>query len=236
MEEYATEWKKVTMSPSQQRCQMFVRTKLVSTSDADEDVFRNKIKNLELATDFHLRSAPRAISPMFSCVKMWLGKSSEISASLLVKRNLSLEDVQKSMQSIGYTMSCAKKYEIPSSLASLSMLCGRIEDDLMARRIMFRRQESNAVDNLYTKRGKRLQRAENINDLFEEAQLLNQPFHDVIESLMFSLFGDSGEFVRGPIKTPARGIEKVVRRSHLQKSHIFSQNSPASLPKSPISP
>jgi len=102
------------------------------------------------------------------------------------------------------------------------MLCERIEDDLMAQKMQvtdlrhtlwrgFSRQQSDKHVDRYTTSGKRLQREEGIDHFFEDAHFINSLLHDEIKKLLQS-FGDGCHFEPGPIKTPARALEKVVRR------------------------
>ena len=120
-------------------------------------------------------------------------------------------------------MHVIEHHKIPSSLASLAMLCERIEDDLMAQRLQataarrtiwrrFNRVDNHELSDRYTKGGKHLQREEKIDLLFQHAQLINSLFHDELKKLLNS-FGDGCHFEPGPIKTPQRALEKIVRRS-----------------------
>jgi len=110
------------------------------------------------------------------------------------------------------------------------MLCEKIEDDLTVERMRtrgpqltiwrwFNRHRIHEVVDEYTQSGKRLQREDSINVLFQQAQLLNSLFHAEIQALLQS-FGDVCHFEPGPIKTPARAIEKVVRRYYRRPSHL----------------
>jgi len=87
------------------------------------------------------------------------------------------------------------------------MLCERIEDDLMAQRMQaaeaqqaiwrrFNWVHSHKPVDRYTKSGKRLQREETIDLLFQHAQFINSLFHDELKKLLCS-FGDGCRF-EGP--------------------------------------
>jgi hypothetical protein len=73
----------------------------------------------------------------------------------------------------------------------------------------------------YSVGGKQLQHTTSIDELFSDAQLLNNPFHTEIKSLL-QPYGDACEFIPGPIKTPSRAIEKVVRRYCVTNSFVLS--------------
>jgi len=217
------------ISPLRQHCPLFVMACLVSNCDS----FQNDIELASqisqvaviVASDFYLASASRTTSRDVLRLKMrnMMGKSCNSTVSLLVKSNLSLEDVQTSIKSAGYSMHVIEQHRVPSSLASLAMLCERIEDDLMAQRMQVTaarqtmRRHSNRTHNnepvdRYTKSGKRLQREEKIDLWFQHAQFINSLFHDELKKLLYS-FGGGCHFEPGPIKTPLRALEKVVRRS-----------------------
>jgi len=235
MEESDFAWQTM-ISPLRQHCPLFVRARLVSS----RDIFGNDSERASqvsqvavlVASDFYLASASRATSRNALRLKMHniMGKSCISTISLLVKSNLSLQDVQTSIKSAGYSMHVIEHYKIPSSLASLAMLCERIEDDLMAQRMQttaaqqtvwrrFNRMHNHEPVDRYTKSGKRLQREEKIDLLFQHAQLINGLFHDELKNLLRS-FGDGCSFEPGPIKTPQRALEKVVRRSFDTFLHI----------------
>ena len=79
------------------------------------------------------------------------------------------------------------------------------------------RRRSNKMHNhepvdRYTKGGMRFQQEEKIDPLFQHAQFITSLFHDELKKLLYS-FGDGCHFEPGPIKTPPRALEKVVRRS-----------------------
>jgi len=78
----------------------------------------------------------------------------------------------------------------------------------------FSRQQSDKHVDRYTTSGKRLQGEEGIDHLFEDAHFINSLLHDEIKKRLQS-FGDGCHFEPGPIKTPARALEKVVRRYFL---------------------
>jgi len=217
------------ISPRRQHCSLFVKACLVSNRDSFENdsELANQISQIAVivASDFHLASASRATSRHVLRLKMcnMIGKSCIATVSLLVKPNLSLNDLQTSIKSAGFCMHVIEHHRVPPSLASLAMLCERIEDDLMAQRMQataaqeriwrpFNRTHNHEPVDRYTKDGKRLQREEKIDLLFQQAQLINSLFHDELKKLLHS-FGDGSRFEPGPIKTPARALEKVVRRS-----------------------
>ena len=79
----------------------------------------------------------------------------------------------------------------------------------------------NQVRIRYSVGGKQLQHTTSIDELFSDAQLLNNPFHTEIKSLL-QPYGDACEFIPGPIKTPSRAIEKVVRRYCVTNSFVLS--------------
>jgi len=223
------------ISPLHQHCSIFVRARLVSNHDSLENNSKlaSRISQVAVivASDFYMASASRShdSSRNVSRLKMRIiaGQSCVSTISLLVKSNLSLKDVQKSIESAGYGMYVIAHYEIPSSLASLVMLCERIEEDLMAQRMhatqvrqkvwrRFNRVHTHKPVDRYTRSGKRLKREENIDLLFQQSQLINSLFDDELKKMLHS-FGDGCRFEAGPIKTPLRALEKVVRRSF----HIF---------------
>jgi len=120
-------------------------------------------------------------------------------------------------------MHVIEQHRVPSSLASLAMLCERIEDDLMAQRMQATaarqtiRRRSNKMHNhepvdRYTKGGMRFQQEEKIDPLFQHAQFITSLFHDELKKLLYS-FGDGCHFEPVPTKTPPRALEKVVHRS-----------------------
>ena len=218
------------ISPLSQHCPLFVRAHLVSNRDYFDNGSELSRQTSQIAvivaSDFYLASASRATSRrnvLRLKVRNIVGKSCCISTvSLLVKSNLSLEDVRTSIKSAGYSMHVIKHHKIPSSLALLAMFCERIEDDLMVQRIQatgarqitwhqINRVHSHEPVDRYTKSGKRLQREGKIDILFQHAQFINSLFHDELKELLYS-FGDGCNFEPGPIKTPARALEKVVRR------------------------
>ena len=78
-----------------------------------------------------------------------------------------------------------------------------------------------ARENLFTKDGKRLQRENNLDELFKDAQALNKPVHEQIKSIMSRCGTRSKfDFEPGPIKRPQRAIEKIVRRYHRQPRYL----------------
>jgi len=228
MEESDFAWQTM-ISPLQQHCPLFVRARLVSRRDSFENdsELASQISQVAdiVASDFHLACASRATVRNVLRLKMrnMMGKSCIATVSLLVKSNLSVKDVQTTIRSAGYSMHVIEHHRVPSSLASLAMLCERIKDDLMAQRMqataarqtMWRRfngMHNHETVDRYTKGGKRLQREETIDLLFQQAQFINSLFHDELKKLLRS-FGDGCHFEPGPIKTPQRALEKVVRRS-----------------------
>jgi len=224
MEESDFAWQ-MMLSPLRQHCPLFVRARFLSSRDSLENNSELQIQIAQVAVivafDFYLASASRSTSRNALRQKMRniVGKSCIATVSLLVKSNLSLEDVQSSIKSADYSMHVIEHHRVPSSLALLAMLCEKIEDDLMAQRMQATevqqtiwRQFSHEPVDQYTKGGKRLQREETIDRLFQHAQLINSLFHDELKKLLHS-FGDECHFEPGPIKTPPRALEKVVRTS-----------------------
>jgi ABC-type multidrug transport system fused ATPase/permease subunit len=129
-----------------------------------------------------------------------------------------------------------RTHTMSASLASLNVLCDKILDDLADGRSQDKAYErahgqhqwwckvpcltrsSNGeagAEELVVRfctGGKRLQHTRLIDDLFRDAQRLNNLFHTEIKSLLQQYGDHTYEFIPGPIKKPSRAIEKVVRR------------------------
>ena len=179
--------------------------------------------------------------------------------SMRLKRGYTEVDVRKGLESAvgGDTSDMQlnmRSYIVPASLASLTVICEKMMDDLAVQKsqdesyarahalqqcwrqvpCLTRTQSmiANAEveeepvvqyshdDHNRISLGKRLQHSTSIDDLFRDAQLLNNEFHTEIKSLLQS-YGDACEFIPGPIKTPSRAIEKVVRRYCVSALHFL---------------
>jgi hypothetical protein len=173
-------------------------------------------------------------------IRTKMGITEQISVSLRLKRDCSEVEVDKGLKSamdVGRSQARLdmRSHTVPASLASLNVLCDKILDDLADQRsqdkayarahgqhqwwckvpCLTRSSDGEAgAEELvvrYCTGGKRLQHIKFIDELFRDAQQLNNLFHTEIKSLL-QQYGDACEFIPGPIKTPSRAIEKLVRR------------------------
>jgi hypothetical protein len=173
-------------------------------------------------------------------IRTKMGITEQISVSLRLKRDCSEVEVDKGLESamdVGRSQARLdmRSHTVPASLASLNVLCDKILDDLADQRsqdkayarahgqhqgwckvpCLTRSSDGEAgAEELvvrYCTGGKRLQHIKFIDELFRDAQQLNNLFHTEIKSLL-QQYGDACEFIPGPIKTPSRAIEKLVRR------------------------
>jgi len=178
-------------------------------------------------------------------IRAKMGITEQISVSLRLKRDCSEVEVREGLES-ATAMDLGRSlvpHTVPASLASLNVLCDKILDDLAEQRsqdeayarvhgqhqwwckvpCLTRSSDGEAgAEELvvrYCTGGKRLQHTTRIDKLFRDAQLLNNLFHTQIKSIL-QQYGDACEFVPGPIKTPSRAIEKVVRRYLVATSSI----------------
>jgi hypothetical protein len=156
---------------------------------------------------------------------------SEVELDEVRKRLESAMDVGRSQVRVDM-----RSHTVSASLASLNVLCDKILDDLADQwsqdkayarahgphqwwcKVPCLTRSSNGeagaeeVVVRYCTGGKRLQHTTRIDELFHDAQLLNNLFHTEIKSLLQQYGDHTYEFVPGPIKKPSRAIEKVVRR------------------------
>ena len=97
----------------------------------------------------------------------------------------------------------------------------KIMDETHTNRDLFHWLKNRAHDNLFTEDGKRLQRKNDLDVLFKDAQRLNKHVHNEIKKIVtHSGTKSKFDFVSGPIKRPQRAIEKIVRRYHRQPRYL----------------
>jgi len=215
----------------------FVRAKLVVPRNTEGDVAISLEENIRRLADAHhiIRTGSSRAGPtqdpwlieMLGRIRVKLGMMEEISVSMRLKRCCSEDDVRECLESAmgghkSHRWLNMWSHKVPASLASLNVLCDEIIDNLALQRSQDR-EGAEAQMVRYSTGGKRLQHTTSIEKLFMDAQLLNNEFHTEIKSLVQS-YGDACEFIPGPIKTPSRAIEKVVRRycvSTLHSSCLF---------------
>jgi hypothetical protein len=170
------------------------------------------------ASEYHIGNrvwAPRAGLRMVSGfaqqnLSIFVTRKRTISISLCVTKNYSPNPGPTFQLSEQLTLQLIQvpPLQLPKALASLNVLCDKIQHDILCEERICRTQKEGA---LYSETGKRLHMVQDMDMLYADAVAINNSFHTQIQSLLEE-YGNSCELERGPIKAPSRSIEKVVRR------------------------